>query len=132
MNGDTALIFVRSRHAEGDEGTDTAREARQQKVMEAVKKKITNPLVFLSPKVGLAMVNVLKTYVDTDMDSTSIAIIARKVANGSKSINQFLIPHELLVNPPISKAYDNQYVFIPKAGNGKWGEIQGWIKEKLK
>ena len=131
MNGDTALIFVRSRHAEGDEGTDTARETRQQKVMEAVKKKITNPLVFLSPKVGLAMVNVLKTYVDTDMDSTSISIIARKVANGSKSINQFLIPHELLVNPPISKAYDNQYVFIPKAGNGKWGEIQKWVSKVL-
>ena len=131
MNGDTALIFVRSRHAEGDEGTDTAREARQQKVMEAVKKKITNPLVFLSPKVELAMIRVLKKYVETDIDSTSAAIIARKVINGSKSINQFLIPQELLFNPPISKIYDNQYVFIPKAGNGKWVEIQKWVSKVL-
>ncbi|KKR69912.1 MAG: Cell envelope-related transcriptional attenuator [Candidatus Woesebacteria bacterium GW2011_GWA2_40_7b] len=131
MNGDTALIFVRSRHAEGDEGTDTAREARQQKVIEAIKKKITSPLVFLSPKVELAMIRVLKKYVETDIDSTSAAIIARKVINGSKSINQFLIPQELLFNPPISKIYDNQYVFIPKAGNGKWVEIQKWVSKVL-
>ena len=55
MNGDTALIFVRSRHAEGDEGTDLAREARQQKVIDAIKSKIMEPKVLLSPKVDLAM-----------------------------------------------------------------------------
>lgn len=132
MDGNTALIFVRSRHAEGDEGTDTAREARQQKIMEAVKKKIMSPWVFLSPKVDLAMLNVLKKYIETDMDSASAAIIARKVVDGSKSINQYLIPNELLSNPPISKIYDNQYVFIPKAGNGKWEEIQKWFGQILK
>jgi len=131
MNGDTALIFVRSRHAEGDEGTDTAREARQQKIIEAIKKKITSPWVFLSPRVDLAVFNVLKKYVETDMDSTSAAIVARKVANGSKSINQFLIPQELLFNPPISRTYDKQYVFIPKAGNGKWEEINKWFTDVL-
>ena len=40
MDGQTALNFVRSRHAEGSEGTDFAREKRQQKVIEAIKNKL--------------------------------------------------------------------------------------------
>jgi hypothetical protein len=73
----------------------------------------------------------LKKYVETDLNSTSAAIIVRKAVEGGKSINQFLIPQELLFNPPISKTYDSQYVFIPKAGNGKWEEVQKWVFEAL-
>src|SRR3989339_62758 len=40
MDGQTALNFVRSRHAEGSEGTDFAREKRQQKAMDAIKNKL--------------------------------------------------------------------------------------------
>ena len=40
MDGETALKFARSRNAEGDEGTDFARAARQQKVIEALKDRI--------------------------------------------------------------------------------------------
>lgn len=39
MNGETALIFARSRNAEGDEGTDLAREIRQQKILAAIQTK---------------------------------------------------------------------------------------------
>lgn len=127
MNGETALEFVRSRHAEGEEGTDIAREARQQKVIDAIKNKITNPLIFLSPKVDLAMLNVLKKYVETDIDARSVLVIGRKAFEGRGSVKQLLIPEELLFNPPISKTYDFQYIFIPKAGNGKWQEINNWV-----
>lgn len=131
MNGDTALIFVRSRHAEGIEGTDIAREARQQKVIDAIKNKIMDPKVFLSPKVDLAMLNILKKYVETDIDGPTAAILGRKMLQGDKNINQYLIPDNLLINPPINKTYDQQYVFIPNAGNGKWGEINNWFKSVL-
>jgi LCP family protein required for cell wall assembly len=40
MNGETTLKFVRSRNAEGDEGTDFAREKRQQQVILALQKKL--------------------------------------------------------------------------------------------
>lgn len=40
MNGERALIFARSRHASGPEGTDFARSARQQKIIEASKAKL--------------------------------------------------------------------------------------------
>lgn len=132
MNGDTALIFVRSRHAEGTEGTDIAREARQQKVIDAIKNKIMDPKVFLSPKVDLAMISIVKKYVETDIDWPTAAILGRVILRDDKSVTQNLIPETLLVNPPASKAYDNLYVFIPKAGNGNWNEIRTWVSGVIK
>lgn len=40
MDGKRALIFARSRHAAGEEGTDFARSARQQKIIQAAKEKV--------------------------------------------------------------------------------------------
>jgi LCP family protein required for cell wall assembly len=131
MNGETALKFVRSRHAEGPEGTDIAREARQQKVIDAIKNKITQPRTFLSPKVDLAMLNIARKYIETDMSLPTAGTLMRFALAGSKNIGQSLIPEDLLANPPASKAYDNLYVFIPKAGNGKWEAIHNWFQETL-
>ncbi|MBI2622752.1 MAG: LCP family protein [Candidatus Levybacteria bacterium] len=49
MDGETALRFVRSRHAIGVEGTDFARSKRQEKVIEAVKTKLFSLGTFLNP-----------------------------------------------------------------------------------
>lgn len=40
FNGEHALIFARSRHAAGSEGSDFARSQRQQKIIQAFKQKI--------------------------------------------------------------------------------------------
>jgi LCP family protein required for cell wall assembly len=42
MNGERALIFARSRHAAGVEGSDYARGARQQKIIQAAKSKVVS------------------------------------------------------------------------------------------
>ena len=42
MNGKRALIFARSRHAAGPEGTDFARSQRQQKMLQAFKTKVVD------------------------------------------------------------------------------------------
>jgi len=131
MNGDTALVFVRSRHAQGSEGTDLAREARQQKVIDAIKSKIMNPKIFLSPKIDLTLLNVLKKYVQTDIDGPTAAVLARNVLRDKADIKQYIIPDNLLFNPPVTKTYDNQYVFIPATGNGHWTQINDWVKEIL-
>lgn len=132
MNGDTALIFVRSRHADGTEGTDQAREARQQLVIDAIKSKLTDPRVFLSPKIDMGMLIIVQKYVETDIGPKTAAVLARVALNDYKSVNQYLIPGDLLINPPISKTYDNQYVLIPKLGNGRWSDINAFFNGILK
>lgn len=131
MDGKTALKFVRSRHAEGDEGTDTAREARQQKVLDAIKTKILSSSTIFNPVKDIAIFNVVKNSVKTDIDGKSLAILARVIFSSRNSIKNELIPENLLFNPPISRTYDYQYVFIPKSGNGKWGEINSWFSSTL-
>lgn len=42
MNGNRALIFARSRHAAGSEGSDFARGLRQQKIIQAAKTKLVS------------------------------------------------------------------------------------------
>jgi len=54
MNGVTALKFVRSRHAAGDEGSDFARSKRQQLVLAAVKSKVFSAETLLNPTKGKA------------------------------------------------------------------------------
>ena len=132
MNGETALKFVRSRHAEGDEGTDIAREARQQKVISAIKNKVLQPKVFLSIKKVSSLVSIAEKYVETDIDFPTAGTLGRYALGNIKNVTQESFPQELLVVPQTSPIYDNLYVFIPKAGNGQWEEIQNWFSSLLK
>jgi len=127
MNGDTALKFVRSRHAEGIEGTDIAREARQGKVVDAIKNKLLDKKTYTNLRRDAAILKVVLRSIQTDIDYPTAAILARLVYDGRDSLNSFLIPQELMINPPISAKYDMQSVFTPKAGSGKWEEINKWV-----
>lgn len=128
MDGATALKFVRSRNAEGDEGTDLARAARQQQVIAAIKDKLLTPQVFLSPRRLLALWGIARNSVETDLPDTALAYLAR-LALMSPMVASHVLDGELLENPPISHVYDNQYVFIPQSGN--WREVQTWVKNLL-
>lgn len=129
MDGATALKFVRSRHAEGVNGTDIAREARQGKVIDALKNKLSDKKTYSDPRKVIALFKVVLKSIETDVDYPTAATIARRVYDSRSGIVSYIIPPELLVNPPISQKYDLQSVFIPKLGNGRWEEIQKWIKE---
>ena len=126
MDGDTALKFVRSRNAQGDEGTDIAREARQQKVIAAIKKKVLGKDVLLSPKKLLALLEVAKRHVETDITGSAAAVIARRATQAKDKISSFVLPDKFLLNPPKSLRYDNLYVFIPKPGD--WNEVHLWVE----
>ena len=131
MDGDTALKFVRSRHAEGIEGTDIAREARQQKVISAIESKIIDPKVLLNPNKSLKIWNVVMGSIETDINMESGATVARYMYKSIRIVKKYLIPENLLINPPISAKYDKQYIFIPKIGNGNWKEVHDWVKQIL-
>jgi len=125
MDGETALKFVRSRNAQGDEGTDLARAARQQKVIVALKDKILSPKVLLSPKRLLGAYRETKKVIETDMDGAAAAILVRRLLESRDKVEQQVVSEEFLTNPPISPRYDNQYVFIPKSGD--WEPLHSWI-----
>ncbi len=67
MDGVTALKFARSRHAEGEEGTDFARGARQQQIVAALKTKILSSQTLLSFNTLNQIVTSLKSSIDTDI-----------------------------------------------------------------
>jgi LCP family protein required for cell wall assembly len=125
MDGERALKFVRSRQAEGDEGTDLARAKRQQKVLKAIEKKILSREILLSPKKLISIKDVLLKNTETDLEGPSAAVLARWVYEGKNSVNSHSIPEEILINPPYIPKYDNLYVFIPEGGD--WTKLHKWV-----
>lgn len=136
MDGTTALKFARSRKAEGEEGTDLARAERQQKIIAAVKDKILNPRIFLSPRKILAIWKVVGDSIETDLDTSSGAVLARKVLQSQANSKSLLLPEEFLVSGEPAEKYDGQFVFVPKKGtllDGKydWSDIHDWVRNIL-
>ena len=134
MDGETALKFARSRNAEGDEGTDFARQKRQQKIIEAIKSKILDRSTLFSPKKLLDLKDAFLSTLETDIEESEGAVLTRGFLNSKDNVFSFVLPEELLVNPPKSSKYDNLYVFIPKAEDSStdseqsWSEIHGWVE----
>ncbi len=129
MDGETALKFARSRNAEGDEGTDFARAARQQKILDAIQKKFLSSETFISPKKILGTWRVIRDFTETDIDVSAGAILTRRVFQGNKQIESYVLGEEFLINPPISPEFDSLYVFIPK--NKNWNKVHQWIESIL-
>ncbi len=125
MNGETALKFVRSRNAKGDEGTDLAREKRQQKVVDAIKKKLTFPQILTSPMVIKNIYSVLSNNLKTDLDKNKAMVILKYLAGSKPNISYLNFPQELITASINNKKYDYQYVFIPK--DGSWEPLQQWF-----
>ena len=67
MDGKTALTFVRSRHAEGEEGSDFARSKRQEKIIQAFKDKLFSFQTIINPAKIISLYDILKDSIDTDI-----------------------------------------------------------------
>lgn len=132
LDGETALKYIRSRNAEGEEGTDFARSQRQQKFLLALKDKILSPGVYLNPKKILGLVIMVPSLVRTNLrteeyfnlvlgflrfDSSGVKLLALNGAGGVK----------LLYHP--QKHYSGQWVLVP-AGE-TWQKVQGFIVRNL-
>lgn len=136
LNGQRALEFVRSRHAQGDEGTDFARSARQEKVIKTFKDKIFSLETIINPARFISLYAILKGNIDTDIKQTEMDDFVRllqrmKNPKLKTAIIDFGDSEKkrpgLLINPPITSKYDFQWVLIPRIGNGNFQEIQGYI-----
>lgn len=139
MDGKTALKFVRSRNAEGVEGTDFARSSRQQKVIQAIKQKLLSFGVLFNPPKISRVLRVVENSVETDIPQDKLPIVFRMLATTPKDKIKNVVldggaPGDsqtgFLVNPPKSARYDNQWVLIPR--DETWQEVRSWLVNILK
>lgn len=136
MDGAAGLKFVRSRHAQGSEGSDFARSKRQEKVIAAFKEKLFSAQTILNPIKIANLINVLKDSIDTDIKQDELddfVRLAEKMKHAKLQSSVLDTGDEaenrqgLLIHPDISDEYNNEWVLIPKAGNGDFSEIQAYI-----
>ena len=125
MDGETALKFVRSRNSVGDEGTDLAREKRQQVLISAIKNKILSVDFLFDFKSMKSLYNVVTTHVETNMDIVFLQSLFKEIISSRNNINFLTIPEEFLKISQNEKKSDRQYVFVSKSGT--WKELQEWI-----
>lgn len=137
MDGETALKYVRSRHALGPEGSDFARSKRQERVISAVKDKVFSLNLLLNPVNVMDIITVIKDSIVMDIREEEYDDFVRLAQKFQKSkirsaiidTGDYSLGREgLLTNPPTGVEFRNQWVLIPEAGNGEYGDIQEYVK----
>jgi polyisoprenyl-teichoic acid--peptidoglycan teichoic acid transferase len=128
MDGSRALIYVRSRHAEGEEGSDFARNRRQQEVLIALKDKIIHPLSWVTPGRLSGLPHVIDQATDTDMNMGELASVFKQYIR-IKDGNVAKVSFDTMLTEAPSYLYNGLYVLVPV---DSWDTIQTFIKNQLK
>lgn len=139
MDGQTALQFVRSRNAEGEEGTDFARSLRQEKVIMALKEALLSPRIIFSPAktkqvYEAVMANVVFFPEPSEQEQAGFIKLAYSFFRHSEGFRTLSLETGsddnpgFLVNPPSQKY--GQWVLEPAGEN--WDKIKEFISEKVK
>ncbi len=127
MNGEQALKYVRSRHAEGDEGSDFARSRRQQEVLVDLKAKLTSVWTWFPPSRAFALLRAIDDATDSDMNIGEFLTISKSIAQTSQNQIKKIAIDDLLISPPESW-YGNRYVLLPK---DSFDTIHAYIIQQL-
>lgn len=128
MDGERALKYVRSRYAEGEEGSDLARNLRQQKLLVAIKDKILSPKFLRNPLNLFGLIDVIRSNVKTDLPQEKYFDLLRLALRfRSSNFKMEVLNDGLLVNPPTSqRLYDGQWVLVPVTGD--WQAVREHVK----
>lgn len=134
FDGQTALKYVRSRHADGEEGSDFSRAQRQQLVILAFKDKLLSPAVWLNPSRFKRIYQNAKSAIRTDLPSNAypdllkLGLRIKSAGLRTGVIDQGSFNEEipaLLYNPP-SSLY-GQWVLLPV--NNNWQAVYDHVAE---
>lgn len=136
MDGETALKYVRSRNANGDEGSDFARGQRQQQVILALKDKILHHTDWENLDFDKKLLKAFDEATDTDMNWSETLLlgklfltikpdqIKRPVLNSDDETKG---KKGFLTNPPTWEYHDT-WVLIPRKGENDFSEIGNYIR----
>lgn len=113
FNGEQALKFVRSRYAEGEEGTDSARSTRQQKVILALEKKISSPGVFLSPAKIVGLREIIQERIKSDLTRDDLLALGKMMLSSqARQLQSFVVN---------SWQEESGFIYHPKKhASGQW------------
>lgn len=129
MDGETALRYARSRHGNNGEGSDFARSKRQQKVLAALKKKLTSFSTFRNPTAITNTLAALQANISTNLDIGEIL----RLANMARDIDRKNIKHSVLDNgadsPLVDKMVNGAYVLLPK--NNDWNVLRQTVQDSF-
>ncbi len=129
MDGTTALKFARSRHAEGNEGTDFARAARQEKIILAFRKKVFSTGTIFNSDTIAKLKDSVSSSIDTDItggEQSSFAKVFLGLGN-KENVSSFGIT-DYLKNPKSLKEYGGQWVLVP---NSSWEDVHAYVAKEL-
>lgn len=132
MDGVTTLKFVRSRMGTSGEGSDFARSARQQKVLESFRKKVLSFETLVNPKKISGLFSAFGQSLETDMgvdDTIALYGVIKKMEGSQSIVLSNSGKDALLINPPLSD-YGGAWVLVPK--DSTYQEIKKYIEQTLK
>jgi LCP family protein required for cell wall assembly len=119
MDGLTALRYARSRHGNNGEGSDFARSKRQQKIIIALKDKLTSFDTLINPVKITSLFSLVSQATATDMEPWE----AVKIAQMLKDLKSDAIIHQVLDDGPGNylvggiSAIDGAYILQPRTGS---------------
>ena len=141
MNGERALIFLRSRHSKDRiEGTDEARILRQQKVIQSMMSKAVNPDILKNPTVLGRLYALYQSEFASAVPFGQVVAIGRyigqQLTNGQNSIPTLQIQKAAIsiqengqqgvLFHPNPKKYGGQWVYVPV--DPSWADLQKEIQ----
>jgi LCP family protein required for cell wall assembly len=123
MDGELALKYARSRHGLGVEGSDFARSRRQQKVIQAVKDKMSSVNFILNPSKISSVYNDLADHISTNLKIWEMFRLWTML----KDVKEENITNKVLDNSPSGllvdgRGLDGAYILTPKSGD--FSEVQ--------
>lgn len=130
MDGTTALKFARSRHAEGEEGTDFARSARQRQIILAFQDQLLKSSTLLNIDTLKEIITSFRSSIDTNIQDNEFGSFFRFFLAYSKLDQEIsaLNIDDLLFTPKNRSEYQGQWVLVPVEG---WTEIHDYVARNL-
>ena len=126
MNGARALIFARSRHAEGPEGSDFARSKRQEKIIDAFKTKVKNLGLLSNASAINDLSGILADHFHTNIEPVELLHLAEILKSPTtKTTTQSLDESTNL----ICQVIENSIFYLTPCDGISQNQIQSFFKD---
>lgn len=133
MDGARALIYVRSRHAAGNTGSDFSRGRRQQAVLNGLRNKMLTFGVITDRHTLANLQTIGRSAIKTDISISEQLLLGNLLLNSNRTFQPISLPEDLpqenkkglLINPPLWQ-YGGAWVLVPK--NDSFSQIHQYIQ----